>query len=76
MQKRVQDKKAKKQCYFCMNNMESVDYKEVHILRRFISSYMKIAPRRRSGLCSYHQRKVSVRVKRARQAGLMAYMPK
>lgn len=51
-----------------------VDYKDVVTLRRFISSYMKIAPRRRSGLCAKHQRHVSSAIKRARQAALMPFL--
>ena len=63
-----------KACYFCVNNKLVVDYKDFNILRRFVSSYMKIAPRRRSGLCAKHQRQVASAVKRARQASLMPYM--
>jgi len=63
-----------KQCYFCVNNKLSVDYKDINTLRRFVSSYMKIAPRRRSGLCAKHQREVSTAIKRARQASLMPYL--
>lgn len=62
-----------KACYFCVNNKLVVDYKDFNTLRRFVSSYMKIAPRRRSGLCAKHQRQVAGAVKRARQASLMPY---
>lgn len=62
-----------KACYFCVNNKLVVDYKDFNTLRRFVSSYMKIAPRRRSGLCAKHQRQVASAVKRARQASLMPY---
>ncbi len=62
-----------KACYYCVNNKVVVDYKDITILRRFVSSYMKIAPRRRSGLCAKHQRQVATAVKRARQASLMPY---
>ncbi len=51
-----------------------VDYKDIGSLRRFVSSHMKIAPRRRSGLCAAHQRQVAQSIKRARQAALMAYV--
>lgn len=63
-------------CYYCVNNRAMVDYKDVGNLRRFVSSYMKIAPRRRSGLCAKHQRQVANAIKRARQAALMAYLSK
>lgn len=65
-----------KSCFYCVNNKTMVDYKDVANLRRFVSSYMKIAPQRRSGLCSKHQRHVANAIKRARQASLMAYQPK
>jgi small subunit ribosomal protein S18 len=62
-----------KACHFCVNNKLVIDYKDFNTLRRFVSSYMKIAPRRRSGLCAKHQRQVASAVKRARQASLMPY---
>ncbi|MFA4831596.1 MAG: 30S ribosomal protein S18 [Patescibacteria group bacterium] len=65
-----------KQCNYCANNLNVVDYKDVQVLRRFVSSYMKIAPRRRSGLCAFHQRKVARAIKQARIAGLMAFVSK
>ena len=69
-------KKTEKQCYYCINNKKTVDYKDIQVLRRFISSYMKIAPRRRSGLCAFHQRKVARAIKQARITGLIAFVPK
>lgn len=63
-----------KGCLYCINNRMTVDYKDVGNLRRFVSSYMKIAPRRRSGLCATHQRQVAGAIKRARQAALMPYL--
>ena len=65
-----------KMCYFCVNNKLVPDYKDVATLRRFVSSYMKIAPRRRSGLCAKHQRKVASAIKKARQVSLMPFMPR
>ncbi|HOX60546.1 MAG TPA: 30S ribosomal protein S18 [Candidatus Magasanikbacteria bacterium] len=67
---------TKRQCYYCVNNKAIIDYKDVAILRRFVSSYLKIAPRRRSGLCAWHQRKISGAIKQARVAGLIGYLPK
>jgi small subunit ribosomal protein S18 len=63
-----------KACYYCVNNRLIVDYKDIGTLRRFVSSYMKIAPRRRSGLCAKHQRQVAREIKKARQASLMPYI--
>ncbi|HYE59919.1 MAG TPA: 30S ribosomal protein S18 [Candidatus Kapabacteria bacterium] len=65
-----------KACLFCVDNKIGIDYKDVPVLRRYVSSYLKIAPRRRSGLCASHQRKVARAIKQARIAGLMGYVPK
>jgi small subunit ribosomal protein S18 len=61
-----------KSCYFCINMYREVDYKDATLLRRFMSSYAKIAPRRRSGVCSKHQRKLATAIKQAR---IMALVP-
>lgn len=61
-----------KACYFCKNMYHEIDYKDAQLLRRFMSSYAKIAPRRRSGVCSKHQRKLALAIKYAR---LMALVP-
>jgi small subunit ribosomal protein S18 len=74
MQKKTTQEK--RQCFFCMNNIHEIDFKDVQLLRRFVSSYMKITPRRRNGLCMFHQRKVARAIKQARNAGLMAIVPK
>ncbi|OGH68852.1 MAG: 30S ribosomal protein S18 [Candidatus Magasanikbacteria bacterium RIFCSPHIGHO2_01_FULL_47_8] len=74
MIKHNREEKGLKECYYCTNNKLIVDYKDIGTLRRFVSSYMKIAPRRRSGLCAKHQREVAGAIKRARQAALMGYI--
>lgn len=68
--------RGKRPCYYCVNNKAVVDYKDVQVLKRFVSSYMKIAPQRRSGLCAFHQRKASRAIKQARIAGLLPYVAK
>jgi len=65
-----------RQCYYCVTSIPEIDYKDVEVLKRFVSSYMKIAPRRRSGLCALHQRKVAKAIKQSRGASLMAVVPK
>lgn len=62
-----------KQCFFCTMNRDVVDYKDAELLRRFLSVQAKIYPRRKSGLCARHQRKVAEAVKRARYLGLVPY---
>ncbi|PIR74635.1 MAG: 30S ribosomal protein S18 [Candidatus Magasanikbacteria bacterium CG10_big_fil_rev_8_21_14_0_10_47_10] len=69
-------KKSNKHCYYCANDIPSIDYKDAVTLRRFTSSFMKIAPRRRSGLCALHQRKAARAIKQARIAGLLAFTAK
>lgn len=62
----------KKHCYFCVNNIEEVDYKDTKTLRRFINFHNKILSGKRTGTCSWHQRKLARAVKRAR---IMALIP-
>ncbi len=62
----------KKECYFCVNKIDEIDYKDTDILKNFISSYFKILPRKKTGVCSKHQRKLSKAIKRAR---IMALLP-
>jgi small subunit ribosomal protein S18 len=59
-------------CYFCQHNTKEIDYKDVDLLRRFVSSSAKIKPKEKCGTCSKHQRQVKNAVKRARHLGLMA----
>lgn len=67
--------KKDKMCYFCVQNIQDVSPRDTMTLRRFISSFMKIAPRRRTGLCAAHQRKVSRAVKVSRELSLLPYIP-
>lgn len=63
---------APKMCHFCVNQIDEVDYKNVQVLQKYLSSYARIIPKRRSGLCSKHQRKIANAIKRAR---IMAILP-
>ncbi len=63
----------KKQCFFCTSSRKVIDYKDPDTLRRFMSSNMKIMPRRRSFLCASHQRELATAIKRSRQMGLVPY---
>lgn len=63
-----------KQCFFCSQNMNEVDYKEVDLLRRFVSSQAKIIDPKHSNVCAKHQRKVSEAVKRARHMALLPFV--
>lgn len=65
-----------KNCFFCVNNVKEIDYKDINTLRRFISSYAKIVPPKRSGVCSSHQRRLSRAIKRARIMSLLPFTNK
>lgn len=65
-----------KRCHFCVNGMKDADYKDGVLLRKFISSYSKIMPRRRSHLCAKHQRKVAEAIKRARFMAILPFVTK
>ena len=65
---------TKRRCYFTEYDIKHVDYRDVHLLSRFIDSYGRIIPRRRSGLRARFQREVGQAIKRARQMALMPYI--
>lgn len=60
-------------CAFCVEKIEKIDYKDVNMLRRFISDQGQIDSRRRSGTCARHQRRLTLAVKRARILALLPY---
>ena len=66
-------KPRRKVCAFCVDKVETIDYKDVAKLRRFISERAKILPRRVTGTCAYHQRELTTAIKRARQVALLPY---
>jgi len=66
----------RKVCRLCVNKINSVDYKDVDMLRRFVTERGKIMPRRMTGTCAKHQRIVSAAVKRARMIALLPYVSK
>jgi small subunit ribosomal protein S18 len=62
-----------KVCIFCKDHATWVDYKDVNLLRRFMSDRGKIRARRVTGNCSQHQREVQVAIKTARELALLPY---
>jgi small subunit ribosomal protein S18 len=64
------------QCFFCSQNLKEVDYKEVDLIRRFVSSQAKVIDPRHTGVCAKHQRKVAQAVKRARFMALLPFVRK
>ena len=61
-------------CGFCIHGVKAVDYKDAGALRRYTSSYGKIVPRRKSGVCAKHQRMISEAIKNARIMALLPYV--
>jgi len=66
----------KQQCFFCSQNLKDIDYKEVGLLRRFVSGQAKIIDPRYTGNCRRHQRLLARAIKRARFLGLLPFVKK
>ena len=60
-----------KVCPFCTGEQEVTDYHDARMLRRFISDTAKILPRRRTGVCGKHQRRLATTIKRARMLAIV-----
>ncbi|MDD2620070.1 MAG: 30S ribosomal protein S18 [Syntrophomonadaceae bacterium] len=66
-------RKKRRQCNFCADKVEHIDYKEIPKLRRYITERGKILPRRITGNCANHQRQLTVAIKRSRVMELLPY---
>ena len=64
----------KKVCSFCVDRIDTIDYKDVPRLRKYVSERAKIIPRRVTGTCARHQRQLTVAVKRARHIALLPFV--
>ena len=74
MAKDLKDVKKKKNCTFCNDKIDNLDYKDVSKLKRYLSEAGKILPRRITGTCAEHQRMLAKAVKKAREASLLCYV--
>lgn len=72
--RRPNKKGRKKVCAFCVEKVEKIDYKDAAKLRRYTSDRAKILPRRVTGTCAYHQRELTVAIKKARHIALLPYV--
>lgn len=63
----------RKVCAFCADKVKVIDYKDVGRLRRYITERGRIDPRRRSGNCAKHQRRLGMAIKRARHLALLPF---
>lgn len=66
----------RKECYFRHTKAEYVDYKDVALLRRFVTEQGKILPRRVTGTTAHFQRLLTTAIKRARYMALLPYSPR
>ena len=63
----------KKACQLCKDNVEFIDYKDVQLLRKYMTDRGKIKPRRVTGACRQHQHAMAMAIKRARVMALVPY---
>jgi small subunit ribosomal protein S18 len=72
-QKRFQRRKF---CRFCSEKVEYIDYKNIKVLKSYLTERGKILPRRMTGNCAKHQRELTESIKRARSIALLAFAEK
>lgn len=72
-QRRMQRKKF---CRFCSEKVEFIDYKDIRIMRYYLTDKGKILPRRMTGACARHQRSLTEAIKRARNIALLSFVEK
>jgi len=65
--------RRKKVCRFCVEKVDDINYKDVKMLNAFITERGKIVPRRLSGVCAPHQKRLAEAIKQARSIALVAF---
>jgi small subunit ribosomal protein S18 len=65
--------RRKKVCKFCVEKIEAINYKDVRLLQQFVAESGKIVPRRLTGVCTPHQRRLSTAIKQARNIALLPF---
>ena len=65
--------RRKKVCKFCTEKIDAISYRDVRLLQGFVAERGKIVPRRLTGVCTRHQRRVSLAIKQARNIALLAF---
>ena len=65
--------RRKKVCKFCVEKIEAINYKDVRLLAQFVAESGKIVPRRLTGVCTPHQRRLSSAIKQARNIALLPF---
>lgn len=74
MAREPKETKKHKNCSFCAEHVEVIDYKDVQKIRRYLTEAGKILPRRITGTCAKHQRMLASAVKKSREAGFIGYV--
>lgn len=74
MERRRGGFRRRKVCQFCTDNTAEIDYKNVELLKKYVTERGKILPKRVTGTCAKHQRAVTTAVKRARVVALLPYV--
>lgn len=69
-----QRKRRRKVCYFTANKIEKIDFKDVDLLKKFITDRGKILPRRVTGTSAKYQRMLAIAIKRARHMALLPFV--
>jgi len=67
-------KQTEKHCYFCQKGIDNIDYKDLDLIKRGISSFERILPAKKTGTCARHQRKLAKAIKRARFMALVPFV--
>jgi small subunit ribosomal protein S18 len=65
--------RRKKVCKFCVEHIDDINYKDVRLLGQFVAERGKIVPRRLTGVCTPHQRRLTAAIKRARNIALLPF---
>lgn len=65
--------RRKKVCQFCADKTAEIDYKDVELLKKYVTERGKILPKRITGTCAIHQREITKAIKRARIVALLPY---
>ena len=65
--------RRKKVCKFCTEKIDAISYRDVRLLQGFVAERGKIVPRRLTGVCTRHQRRVSLAIKQSRNIALLAF---
>ena len=66
--------RRRKVCYFTQNHIEHIDFKDVDLLRKFVTDRGKILPRRVTGTSAKYQRKLAIAIKRARHMAILPFV--